>query len=110
MGKYSKKLEDSLKQIHDMEKVNRGLEPWTIEIMFEMEGMRAKVDAKIKALRERYLFLERQASTPESATITVHRKAYPGVVVKIGREILLVDEPMTGPKTFFAKDGAIQVR
>ena len=37
-------------------------------------------------------------------------EAFPGVVVKIGREILLVDEVMTGPKTFFAKDGAIRVR
>lgn len=110
MGKYSKKLEDSLKQIHDIEKLNRGLEPWTIEVLFETEGMRAKVDAKIKSLRERYLWLERQATLPESATITVHRKAFPGVVVKIGREMLLVDEIMTGPKTFFAKDGAIQVR
>ncbi len=110
MGKYSKKLEDSLRQIHDMEKLNRGLEPWTIELMFEMEGMRSKVDAKTKILRERYVFLERQASHPETATITVHRKAYPGVVVKIGREVYLVDEIMTGPKTFFSKDGAIQVR
>jgi uncharacterized protein (DUF342 family) len=110
MGKYGKKLEDSLRQIHDIEKLNRGLEPWTIELMFEMEGMRSKVDAKIKELRERFSFLERQATSPESATITVHRKAFPGVVVKIGKEMLLVDEILAGPKTFFSKDGAIQVR
>jgi uncharacterized protein (DUF342 family) len=110
MGRYARKLEDSLRQIHDMEKLNRGLEPWTIELMFEMEAMRSKVDAKTRALRERYAVLDRLASHPETATITVHRKAFPGVVVKIGREILLVDEVMTGPKTFFAKDGAIRVR
>jgi uncharacterized protein len=110
MGRYAKKLEDSLRQIQDMEKLNRGLEPWTIELMFEMEGMRGKVDAKIRQLRERYSFLERQASQPESATITVHRKAFPGVVVKIGKEMLLVDEVLNGPKTFFSKDGVIQVR
>jgi uncharacterized protein len=110
MGKYARKLEDSLRQIHDIEKLNRALEPWTIELMFEMEGMRGKVDAKIKQLRERFSFVERQASQPESATITVHRRAFPGVVVKIGKEMLLVDEVMTGPKTFYAKDGAILVR
>ena len=110
MGKYAKKLEDSLRHIHDMERLHRGLEPWAIELMFQLESMRGKVDAKIKAQRERYSFLERRAGRPEAATITVHRKAFPGVVVKIGREMLLVDEPLTGPKTFFAKDGAIRVR
>lgn len=110
MGKYARKLEDSLRHIHDMEKVSRGLDPWTIELVFEMEAMRGKVEAKIKALRERYAFLERQSGRHEDATITVHRKAFPGVVVKIGREMFLVDEVMHGPKTFYAKDGAIQVR
>ncbi len=110
MGRYARKLEDSLRQIHDVEKLNRGLEPWTIELMFEMEGMRAKVDAKIKQLRERFSTLERQSSQPESATITVHRKAFPGVVVKIGKELFLVDEVISGPKTFYSKDGAIHQR
>jgi uncharacterized protein (DUF342 family) len=110
MGKYARKLEDSLRHIHDMEKLNRGLDPWTIELVFGMESMRAKVEAKIKSLRDRYAFLERQSGHPETATITVHRKAFPGVVVKIGREMLLVEEVMTGPKTFFAQDGAIRVR
>jgi uncharacterized protein (DUF342 family) len=110
MGRYAKKLEDSLKQIHDVEKLNRGLEPWTIDLMFEMEGMRGKVDAKIRQLRERYALLDNQGGQPETATITVHRKAFPGVVIKIGKEIMLVDEVITGPKTFYAKNGAIGIR
>ncbi|MDB5051699.1 MAG: hypothetical protein JWO30_4770 [Fibrobacteres bacterium] len=110
MGKYAKKLEDSLRQLQDAEKLNRGLEPWAIDLMFELEKMRDKVDAKINQQRERFSVLERQATEPESATITVHKKAFPGVVVKIGKEMLLVEEIMSGPKTFFAKDGAIQVR
>lgn len=110
MGKYSKKLGDTLRQIHDMEKLNRGLEPWAIDLMFEMEGGRGKVEAKIRALRERFSLLENQATDAGSATVTIHRKAFPGVVIKIGREMFLIDEPLTGPKTFFAKDGAIQIR
>ncbi|HKP97967.1 MAG TPA: FapA family protein [Fibrobacteria bacterium] len=110
MGKYAKRLEDSLRQIQDVEKLNRGLEPWAIELMFELEKMRAKVDAKIGRQRERFSLLDRQASEPESATITVHKKAFPGVMVKIGREVMLVDEVLSGPKTFYSKDGAIQVR
>lgn len=110
MGKYARKLEDSLRHIQDMERLNRGLDPWTIELVFEMETMRSKVEAKIKALRDRYGVLDRQLGNSGSATITVHRKAYPGVVVKIGREVLLVDEVLSGPKTFFAKDGTIGIR
>jgi uncharacterized protein (DUF342 family) len=110
MGKHTRKLEDGLRHIHDMEKLNRALDPWAIDLVFEMESMRAKVDAKVKSLRDRYGVLERKSGQPESATITVHRKAFPGVVVKIGREMFLVDEVLAGPKTFFAKDGAIQVR
>jgi uncharacterized protein (DUF342 family) len=110
LGKHTRKLEDGLRHIHDMEKLNRGLDPWAIDLVFEMEGMRAKVEAKVKSLRDRYGILERQSGHPENATITVHRKAFPGVVVKIGREMFLVDEVLSGPKTFFAKDGAIQVR
>lgn len=110
MGRYAKKLEDSLKQIHDVEKLNRGLEPWTIELMFELEGMRGKVDAKIRQLRERHAQLDRQGGLPDTATITVHRKAFPGVVIKIGKEIMLVDEVISGPKTFYAKNGVIGIR
>jgi len=110
MGKYARKLGESLRHIQDMERMNRGLDPWAIDMVFQLEAMRGKVEAKIKALRDRYSLLDRQSVTSGSATITVHRKAFPGVVMKIGRDILLVDEVMTGPKTFFAKDGAILIR
>ncbi len=110
LGKHVRKLEDGLRHIHDMEKLNRGLDPWAIDLVFEMEGMRAKVEAKVKTLRDRYGALERNTGDPGNATITVRRKAFPGVVVKIGREVFLVDEALAGPKTFFAKDGAIQMR
>jgi uncharacterized protein len=110
MGKYAKKLADSIRQIHNMEKLNRGLEPWSIELMFEIEGGRSKVEAKINALRERFALLDAQASNPERATVTVHRKAFSGVVIKIGKDMFLIDEPLQGPKTFYAKDGVIQVR
>ena len=110
MGGYTKKLETYLRQIHDMEKLSRGLEPSTIDLMFEMEGGRSKVEAKIRALRERFSVLENQATAPEGSTITVRRRIFPGVVVKIGKEVLLVEERMVGPKTFFSKDGVIKVR
>ncbi len=110
LGKYSKKLGDSLRHIHDMERLNRGMEPWTIEILFQMESARSKVEAKSKDLRERFSRLEGQSANPDSATITVFKKAFPGVCVKIGHEMYLVQEPMTGPKTFFVHEGAIQVR
>jgi uncharacterized protein len=110
MGRYSRKLEESLRQIHDVEKLNRGLEPWTIELMFEIEGMRAKVDAKIKQLRDKFSGLDRQALQPDSASIVVFKKAFPGVILKIGKEMLLIDEVIAGPKTFYVKDGAIVSR
>jgi uncharacterized protein (DUF342 family) len=110
MGKYSRKLEESLRHIHDMERMNRGLDPWAIDMVFQMETMRSQVEAKIRALRDKYSVLDRLSGTSDSAFITVHRKAYPGVVLKIGREIMLVDEVLTGPKTFFAENGAIQIR
>jgi uncharacterized protein (DUF342 family) len=110
MGKYARKLAESLRHLQDMERLHRGLDPWAIELTFELEDMRAKVDGKIAALRRRHAALERDAEPPGDAVVTVHRKAFPGVVVKIGREVMLVDEVLTGPKTFFAKDGAIRVR
>ncbi|MDB5103478.1 MAG: hypothetical protein JWP91_1167 [Fibrobacteres bacterium] len=110
MGRYARKLEDSLRQISDVEKLNRSMEPWSIELMFELEGMRGKVDAKIRQLRDRFGHLESQATLTESATITIRNKAFPGVVMKIGKEMYLVDEVISGPKTFFAKDGAIHMR
>ncbi len=110
MGSYSKRLEDGLSQIHDIEKLNRGLDPWTIELMFELERMRGKVEAKIRQQRDRFSALEKQATEPESATITVHGKTFPGVVIKIGRDVMLVDDVLSGPRTFYSKDGAIRVR
>ena len=110
LGKYSKKLNDSLRQIHDIEKLNRGLEPWTIELMFEMENARTKVEAKSKSLRDRFAALENEATDPEMASITVHRKVYPGVMIKMGKEMYLVDEPLTGPKTFYSSQGLILIK
>jgi uncharacterized protein (DUF342 family) len=110
MGKYSKKLGDALFQIQEVEKLNRSLEPRNVEVMFELENAKAKVEAKIKALRDRFSFLEKQENAVDKATITVQKKVFPGVVVKIGRDVYLVNEIMQGPKTFFSKDGVIKVR
>jgi uncharacterized protein len=110
MGKYAKKLGDALHQIQEVEKLNRSLEPRNIEVMFELEIAKSKIEAKIKALRDRFAFLEKQENAIDKATITVLKKVFPGVIVKIGRDVFLVNEIMQGPKTFFSKDGVIKFR
>ena len=110
MGTYARKLNESLRQIQDLEKLNRSLEPRSIELLFEMEGYRLKVEAKTKSLQERFSFLENLESDLDSACVTIHRMVFPGVAVKIGKEKYLVVEPMSGPTTFYAKDGEIKFR
>ncbi len=110
MGNYNRKLGESLRHIQDLEKLNRGLDSRNIELMFEMEGYRLKVEAKTKNLQERFSFLENLESNLESASVTIHRAVFPGVVVKIGKEKFQVVESMSGPRTFFVKNGEIAFR
>jgi uncharacterized protein (DUF342 family) len=107
LGKHARKIEDGLRQVQDIERLNRGLERWVIELVFEMEKMRSKVEAKMTQLTDRFLALEKQAAVPPEARVRVRRVAYPGVVVKIGRETLRIDQVMRGPITFLARDGKI---
>ncbi len=110
MGNFNRKLGESLRHIQDLEKLNRGLDSRNIELMFEMEGYRLKVEAKTKNLQERFSFLENLESNLESASVTIHRMVFPGVVVKIGKEKFQVVESMSGPSTFFVKNGEIVFR
>jgi uncharacterized protein (DUF342 family) len=109
LGKHARKIEEGLRQVQDLERLNRGLERWVIELVFEMERMRSKVDAKMNQLTERFAALDKQAAVPADARVVVRRMAYPGVVIKIGRETLRLEQPIAGPKTFYARDGRILI-
>jgi uncharacterized protein (DUF342 family) len=109
LGKHQRKMEEGLKHVQDLERLNRGLERWVIELVFEMERMRSKVDAKMLDLTDRFIALERQAVVPPEARIVVLRMAYPGVVLKIGREVLRLEQSVIGPKSFLSREGRIVV-
>jgi uncharacterized protein (DUF342 family) len=107
LGRYARKLEEGLKSLEDLERINRSLERWSIELVFEAERMRSKVDAKIAALRARFGELEALSGDEGKAMVQIRAKAYPGTVIKIGSDVLRVEEPMEGPRTFRCKDGLI---
>jgi len=109
MGKYAKKLQEGLRHLHDLERLNRGLEKWSVELIFEMERMKSKVDARTTSLRGRFSELEATTGEIGGAAITVRRKAYPGTVIKIGDDVYRVDETLEGPKTFRNKEGIIEM-
>lgn len=109
MLRYARKLEDGLKHLNDLERVNRGLERWSIEMVFETERMKAKVDAKTAALRARFSELETLVPDEEGAVITVRRKAFPGTVIKIGQDVFRVEEALEGPRSFRSRQGLIEV-
>lgn len=107
LGKHARKLEEGLKQVQDLERLNRGLERWVVELVFDMERMRGKVDAKLAQLSERFAALEKQAAVPADARITVRGRVHAGVVLRIGRETLRVDQAIAGPRTFVVRGGKI---
>jgi uncharacterized protein (DUF342 family) len=107
MGRYARKLEEGLRSLEDLERINRSLERWSIELVFEAERMRSKVEAKIAALRERFGELEALSCDESKAMVQVRKKAYPGTVIRIGDDTLRVEEPIEGPSTFRSKDGLI---
>lgn len=110
MGSYAKKLEDGLKHLGDLEKVNRGVVRWSVELVFEMERMKSKVDAKIAGLRARFAELEAKAGDGSQAVVHIRRKAFPGTVIKIGADVYRVEEPLEGPKSFRSREGLIEMR
>lgn len=110
MGRYATKLEDGLKHLHDLERINRGLERWSIEMVFESERMKDKVDSKIAALRDRFSVLEDKAGDGQGAVIVVRKKAYPGTVIKIGPDMFRVEEVLEGPRSFRSRQGLIEMR
>ena len=107
MARYSSKMEEGLEQVQDIEKLNRSLEPWTTELVFDMERMRAKVDAKLAILRHRLSGLEAGSAPTDRAKVIIHRQAYPGVMIRIGKHSMRLDEPLAGPMTFVLREEAI---
>lgn len=110
LGRYARKLEVGIQQLQDLEKLNRSLDRWSIELVFETERMRSLVEAKIASLRERFSELENKGGDGRDASILVLRKAYPGTVIRIGQDILRVEEPLEGPRIFRRRGGIIEMR
>lgn len=110
MGRYADKLEGGLKHLQNLDRLHRGLEPGAVEMLFEMERMKAKVQAKLVRLRERYSELEGRGSDTRGATVVIRRRAFPGTVIKIGDDVFRVEQVLEGPKSFRVRQGLIEMR
>lgn len=110
MGRYARKLDDGLKHLQNLDRLHRGLEPGSVGMLFEMERMKAKVDAKLVHLRERYSELENRGSDPVDAVVVIRKRAFPGTVIRIGEDVFRVEQVLDGPKSFRSKQGLIEMR
>lgn len=109
MGRYAKKLDVGLKHLQNLDRLHRGLEPGSVGRLFEMERMKAKVEAKIVQLRERYSELEGRGCDVQGAVVVIRKRAYPGTVIKIGEDVFRVEAVLEGPKSFRVRQGLIEM-
>ena len=109
MGRYAKKLDVGLKHLQNLDRLHRGLEPGSVGKLFEMERMKAKVEAKIVQLRERYSELEDRGLDVQGAVVVIRKRAFPGTVIKIGEDVFRVEAVLEGPKSFRVRQGLIEM-
>jgi uncharacterized protein len=82
------------------------------KMMLELRDMQDKIQIRLPELEKRKLDIVekiRQGYLVAGLCVKVEKKVNPGVVIKVGPEVLRVQEEMTGPKTFLYQNGRIKV-
>ena len=82
------------------------------KLLLELRDMQEKIQARLPELEKRKLAVAeqvRQGYGRAGICVKVEKKVHPGVVIKVGPEILRVQEEMSGPKLFLFKDGRIKI-
>jgi uncharacterized protein (DUF342 family) len=81
-------------------------------MMLEMRDMQEKISARLPELEKRkgdILEQIRKGYLKDNIRVRVEKKVNPGVVIKIGSELVRIQEEVSGPKIFAYKLGRIKV-
>lgn len=81
-------------------------------LMLELRDMQEKIQARIPELEKRkndLLDRIRKGYLKDNIRVRVEKKVNPGVVIKVGSEVVRIQEEISGPKVFAYKLGRIKV-
>lgn len=82
------------------------------KLMLELRDMQEKIQVRLPELEKRKQSVIEQIKAGydrDGICVKVEKKVNPGVVIKVGPEVLRIQEEMSGPKVFLFKEGRIKV-
>ena len=80
--------------------------------MLELRDMQEKIQARLPELEKKKADIAeriRAGYLKDNIRVRVEKKVKPGVVIKIGSEVVRIQEELSGPKVFAYKLGRIKV-
>jgi uncharacterized protein len=108
LGKISMKL----KAFREIYRDRKRFSASEAKMMLDLRDMQERIQAGLPELekRKQKIILQiREGYKREGMFIRVEKKVHPGVVIKIGNELMRIQEALTGPKIFAYRNGRIQV-
>ena len=106
------KINQKLRTYREVYRTRKRFTSNEAKLMLELRDMQEKIQTWLPELEKRKVdTLEqiRLGYQREGICLHVEKKVHPGVVIKMGSEVLRIQEEMTGPKVFAYSDGRIKV-
>ncbi|MEO7425421.1 MAG: FapA family protein [Fibrobacteria bacterium] len=106
------KITAKLARFREAYRLRKRLTAAEAKLMLELRNMQDKIQTSLPELEKRKLDIAekiRQGYLVAGLCVKVEKKVNPGVIIKVGPEILRVQEEMNGPKTFLYQNGRIKV-
>lgn len=106
------KITQKLTRIREAYRTRKRFTSQEARMMLELRDMQEKIQARLPDLeRKKNEILEqiRKGYLKDNIRVRVEKKVNPGVVIKIGSEVVRVQEELSGPKVFAYKLGRIKV-
>lgn len=107
LGKINRKLA----ALREGYRVRKRFTSMEARILLELRDMQEKIQARLPELERRKLEIAgsiRLGYQSQGILVRVEKKINPGVIIKIGAEVLRIQEVMAGPKTFAYLNGRIK--
>ncbi len=109
---YLAKVNQRMVKFREAYRIRKRFSSAEAKLMLELRDMQEKVQARLPDLEKRkseILDRIRKGYLTNGIRIRVEKRVNPGVVIKIGSEVLRIQEEMSGPKLFAYQMGRIKV-
>lgn len=106
------KINQKLTRFRETYRIRKRFTSSEAKLMLELRDMHEKIQVRLPELEKRKMDIAdqiRKGYLRDTIRVRVEKKVNPGVVIKVGTEVVRIQEEVSGPKVFAYKLGRIKV-